>query len=224
MQHLAGSQKPLRERVVGGRWENVKDGTILKSPWRKCWWHTAKGVDNEGQSESNPPILGSGVEIQNYPCMRKNPDNLRHRHGWCSGSDILAQGCGRDHPDCKPMWASPPVQIPTFCWCSWSLSYRNMSSNNYAASLVPVLDGTNYRYWAVVMKALISLLECGCMLRERLPENSSLRTMLSMRNSPKLERMRYLPQSSSLRRMMAWCLGRSRLGCHPPFSRTTSTA
>ena len=29
-----------------------------------------------------------------------------------------------------------------------------MSSNN-AASLVPILDGTNYRQWAVVMKAFI---------------------------------------------------------------------
>ena len=31
---------------------------------------------------------------------------------------------------------------------------RNMSSSNNA-SLVPVLDGTNYRIWAVAMKALI---------------------------------------------------------------------
>ena len=29
-----------------------------------------------------------------------------------------------------------------------------MSSNN-AASLVPILDGTNYRQWAVAMKAFI---------------------------------------------------------------------
>jgi hypothetical protein len=36
-----------------------------------------------------------------------------------------------------------------------SLSYRNMSSNNNAASLVPIFDRTNYRQWAVAMKALI---------------------------------------------------------------------
>ena len=31
---------------------------------------------------------------------------------------------------------------------------RTMSSNN-ATSLIPILDGTNYRQWAVVMKAFI---------------------------------------------------------------------
>ena len=33
----------------------------------------------------------------------------RHGHGWCLGSDFLAQGYSHNHPDCKPMWASPPV-------------------------------------------------------------------------------------------------------------------
>jgi len=35
-----------------------------------------------------------------------------------------------------------------------SLSYRTMSSNN-TTSLVPILGETNYRQWAVAMKALI---------------------------------------------------------------------
>ena len=36
-----------------------------------------------------------------------------------------------------------------------SFSYRNMSSNNNTAFLVPILDGTNYRQQAVAIKALI---------------------------------------------------------------------
>src|SRR6266853_1699040 len=81
-----------------------------------------EGVDNEGKSESDP-LFRSSAEIQNYPCVRKNPDNLRHRHGWCSGGDISARGRGHAHPGRQPMWAALPVQIPkqdksatTFCF------------------------------------------------------------------------------------------------------------
>jgi hypothetical protein len=49
-----------------------------------------------------------------------------------------------------------------------------MSSNN-ATSLVPILDGTNYRQWAVAMKALIMSTSMwayvtGAVDRESLPD------------------------------------------------------
>jgi hypothetical protein len=58
-----------------------------------------------------------------------------------------------------------------------------MSSNN-AASLVPILDGTNYRQWAVAMKALIMSTGMwayvqGNIDRESLPEKKEEREKLS---------------------------------------------
>jgi hypothetical protein len=60
---------------------------------------------------------------------------------------------------------------------STSLSYRNMSSSNNA-SLVPVLDGTNYRQWAVAMKALIQstgmwAYPMGKIEREHFPDDNA---------------------------------------------------
>jgi hypothetical protein len=48
-------------------------------------------------------------------CKKKlyNPSNLRRSHGWCLGSEISAQGRGRNHPDHTPTRASQPVSIPT---------------------------------------------------------------------------------------------------------------
>jgi hypothetical protein len=52
------------------------------------------------------------------PVRAKKPSQPEHGHGWCSGSDISARGCGRDHLDHKPVRAGPPVQIPNGHWCA----------------------------------------------------------------------------------------------------------
>ncbi len=76
---------------------------LFKCGWR-CWQRRAIWKQST--------ILGSQYRDSKLPVHVKNPHSPRHRHGWCSGGDILAWGCGRDHPDCKPVRAGPPVQIP----------------------------------------------------------------------------------------------------------------
>ena len=59
-----------------------------------------------------------------------------------------------------------------------------MSSNNNATSLVPILDGTNYRQWAVAIKAFIMSTGLwayteGRIERESLPEKKEELAKLS---------------------------------------------
>src|SRR6266851_7803091 len=75
----------------------------------------AKGIDNnsvvEGQSKSDPPISGSGAEIQNYQCVRKKPHNPSTGMGGTRAAisqpeamaTITRTGnpCGLAHPCCS---------------------------------------------------------------------------------------------------------------------------
>jgi hypothetical protein len=78
-----------------------------------------------------------------------------------------------------------------------------MSSNNNAASLVPILDGTNYRQWSVAMKAFImstglwAYIE-GHIERESLPERKEGLAKLSDSQKEEIHVAQY-----------TWCRGRS---------------
>jgi len=68
----------------------------------------AEGVDYEGQSEHDP-LFG----LRHSACEKtKIPAQPEHRHGWCSGGNIVTRGHGRDNLDHKPMRAGQPLQIP----------------------------------------------------------------------------------------------------------------
>ena len=73
-------------------------------------------------------------------------------------------------------------------------------------------------------KPSYSPLGCRHIHRAKSLGNTSLRMKQSMRHFLQLIRLRYSPLSTCLRRITAWCLGRSHLGYRPPFSRTISTA
>ncbi len=76
MQRLAESQKSPWGKVVGtGGQGNMKDGVILKSLWRKCWWNAAERWRwRARQSESDPPFREVLRRFKINAC-EKNPNN-----------------------------------------------------------------------------------------------------------------------------------------------------
>ncbi len=96
------------------RWIHNSEVTV-KSLWRKGW--NLKRGQRRWQWEAIWIWKWSTISFGkwckgSHQCVRKNPHNPRHGHGWCAGGDISAQGRAQKHPGHIPAWVAPPVIFP----------------------------------------------------------------------------------------------------------------